>query len=228
MSAAVFTPVNQVRLTNVAVVRLKKGGKRFELACYKNKVISWRNKVETDLDEVLQTRTIFTNVSKGEVAKKVDLEKCFKTFEEQRIIEEILRKGVLQVSEKERQAALESSFKEIASLVSNQTVDPGSKKPYPVTVIENAMKQAHFSVKPQRPAKLQALEVIKLLKESMPIERAQIRIQINFPVQFKLVKDQLEALVVLTEHLEVNSEVEMASLQYTLVIFYLKHLDTIY
>lgn len=40
-----FTPVNQVKLTNVSIVRLKKGGKRFELACYPNKVIEWRNKV---------------------------------------------------------------------------------------------------------------------------------------------------------------------------------------
>ena len=47
-----FTPVNQVRLTNVAVVRLKRGGKRFEIACYKNKVVNWRNGVETDIDEV--------------------------------------------------------------------------------------------------------------------------------------------------------------------------------
>ena len=42
---SIFTPTNQIRLTNVAVVRVKKGGKRFEIACYKNKVISWRNKV---------------------------------------------------------------------------------------------------------------------------------------------------------------------------------------
>jgi hypothetical protein len=31
-------PVGQVRLTNVAIVRLKRGGKRFEIAAYKNKV----------------------------------------------------------------------------------------------------------------------------------------------------------------------------------------------
>jgi len=41
----IFTPTNQIRLTNVAVVRMKKGGKRYEIACYKNKVVSWRNKV---------------------------------------------------------------------------------------------------------------------------------------------------------------------------------------
>jgi hypothetical protein len=33
-----FTPVNQIRLTNVAIVRQKKGGNRFEIACYRNKV----------------------------------------------------------------------------------------------------------------------------------------------------------------------------------------------
>ncbi len=62
---SIFTPVNQIRLTNVAVVRLKKHGLRFELACYPNKVTTWRGGVEKDLSEVLQSDTIFTNVSKG-------------------------------------------------------------------------------------------------------------------------------------------------------------------
>ena len=31
-------PVGQKRLTNIAVVRVTKGGKRFEIACYCNKV----------------------------------------------------------------------------------------------------------------------------------------------------------------------------------------------
>lgn len=48
--------VGQKRLTNIAVVRLKKNGKRFEVACYKNKVQNWRQGVEADLDEVLQAR----------------------------------------------------------------------------------------------------------------------------------------------------------------------------
>ena len=42
MSKRITTPSNQARLTNVAVVRLKRGGKRFEIACYPNKVKSWR------------------------------------------------------------------------------------------------------------------------------------------------------------------------------------------
>ncbi|XP_029675892.1 ribosome maturation protein SBDS-like [Formica exsecta] len=88
----IFTPTNQIRLTNVAVVRMKKGGKRFEIACYKNKVISWRNKLEKDIDEVLQTHTIFTNVSKGQVAKKEDLIKAFGIDNQTEICQQILAK----------------------------------------------------------------------------------------------------------------------------------------
>lgn len=45
MSSKIFTPINQVKLTNVSVVRLKRGGRRFELACYRNKVQDYRNKL---------------------------------------------------------------------------------------------------------------------------------------------------------------------------------------
>ena len=41
-----------------------------------------RDGIEKDIDEVLQSDQIFVNVSKGEVAKKADLIKC---FEEARI-----------------------------------------------------------------------------------------------------------------------------------------------
>eukprot|EP00192_Tetraselmis_astigmatica_P024200 CAMPEP_0117655490 /NCGR_PEP_ID=MMETSP0804-20121206/4305_1 /TAXON_ID=1074897 /ORGANISM="Tetraselmis astigmatica, Strain CCMP880" /LENGTH=58 /DNA_ID=CAMNT_0005461841 /DNA_START=207 /DNA_END=380 /DNA_ORIENTATION=- len=58
MSMKVFQPIGQKRLTNVAVVRYKKGGIRFEVACYKNKVVNWRNGTEKDLDEVLQSTTV--------------------------------------------------------------------------------------------------------------------------------------------------------------------------
>ena len=34
---------------------------------------------ETDIDEVLQTHTVFLNVSKGQVAKSEDLQRAFQT-----------------------------------------------------------------------------------------------------------------------------------------------------
>ena len=111
-----FTPVNQVRYSNVAYVKLQKKGKKFEIACYRNKIVSWRNKIETDLQEVLQVKTVFTNVSKGMViymatrdllfftysisiqgmlASASDLLESFGTSDQSLVCQEILEKGNL-------------------------------------------------------------------------------------------------------------------------------------
>lgn len=44
---------------------------------------------EKDIDEVLQTHVVFTNVSKGQVAKKEDLIKCFGKDNQTEICEEV-------------------------------------------------------------------------------------------------------------------------------------------
>lgn len=58
MSRNIKTPTNQKLLTNVAVVRTKKAGKRFEIACYRNKVLSWRQGTEKDLVRFLVFNSI--------------------------------------------------------------------------------------------------------------------------------------------------------------------------
>ena len=196
----IFTPTNQIRLTNVAVVRMKKTGKRFEIACYRNKVISWRNKLEKDIDEVLQTHTVFVNVSKGQVAKKEDLLKAFNTDDQTEICKEILKQGELQVSDKERHSALDSMFKDIATTVADKCVNPETKRPYTVTMIEKAMRDIHFSVKPNRNVKQQTLDVIPQLKAVMPLERAQMRLRVLVSgKEAKKLRTKIEKLVMKLE-----------------------------
>lgn len=151
-------PITQVRLTNVAVVRLKRRGKRFEIACYKNKVLSWREGNEEDLDEVIQTPSIFTNVSKGVLAKTKDLKDAFKTEDTSAIVLEILRKGLLQVSERERQYQAGNLFNEIASIISQTCVDPDTKRPFSITIIERSMRETlHYAASPNKSAKVRFL-----------------------------------------------------------------------
>lgn len=150
---------------------------------------------EKDIDEVLQTHTVFTNVSKGQVAKKDDLVKAFGTENQTEICKEILKKGELQVSDKERQSQLDQMFKEIANIVAHKCINPDMKRPYPVTVIQDAMRKAHFSVKLTQNAKQQALQVIKILKETMPIQRAQLKMRIvSTASQGKKVREKLSQI----------------------------------
>jgi ribosome maturation protein SDO1 len=199
----IFTPTNQIRLTNIAVVRTKKSGKRFEIACYRNKVVSWRNQVEKDIDEVLQSHTVFANVSKGQVAKKEDLIKAFGTDDQTEICKEILSKGELQVSDKERHSQNDQLFKDIATTVADKCQNPELKRPYPVTIIEKAMKDVHYSVKPNQSAKQQALQVIKLLKEQIPLERAKMRLKV---ISKGKVAKKLREKIVKFESVEMEKE----------------------
>jgi len=206
---SIFTPTNQVRLTNVAVVRLKRSGKRFEIACYKNKVLSWRDKSETDIDEVLQIHEIFLNVSKGLTAKTQDLQKAFgeviKNVDDREqkteICKFILEKGQLQVSETERKHTSEATFLEIANIVSQMAINLETKRAFSAGVIERAMKEElHYSIRPNDSAKKQALVVIKELNEkvkSLPIGRANMKLQMVVPGKelkkiLETVKDYIE------------------------------------
>ena len=86
-------PVGIKLFTNVAIVKLKKAGKQFELACYRNKITSWRNGQETDLDEVIQTKQIYSNATAGKKASTEDLKVFGNKLTLDEIFMEILNKG---------------------------------------------------------------------------------------------------------------------------------------
>jgi ribosome maturation protein SDO1 len=146
MPVGINQPSNQIRLTNVSLVRIKKGKKRFEIACYKNKVLEYRSGIEKDLDNVLQIPSVFLNVSKGQIAPVEDLKKAWpdpekkgKALPTEEIVLEILRKGELQVGEKERHAQVDALRAEVLDIVVGKLVDPRTKRVYTTGMIEKAL-----------------------------------------------------------------------------------------
>lgn len=116
-----------------------------------------------------------------QAAKTEDLINCFGSEDQTKICEEILAKGELQVSEKERHAQLDSTYKDIANIVASQTVNPDTKRPYPVTMIEKSMKDIHYSINVNHTAKQQALDVIHKLKGVIPLQRTQMKLRVVMP-----------------------------------------------
>lgn len=178
---SVFQPVGQKRLTNIAVVRYKKGGKRFEVACYPNKVSDWRNGVEKDLDEVLQTESVFLNVSKGIHAPKDELERVFGTSNTRAICLLLLEKGELQVSDKERKGDFDARFKDVVSILVEKCINPQTGRPYTYSLLERALHEIHFAPDITKPAKVQAFQALEKLREVMSIARAQMRLRVRVP-----------------------------------------------
>ena len=75
----------------------------------------------------------------------------------------ILAKGELQVSDKERQSQLETMFRDIATIVAEKCVNPETKRPYTVNLIERAMKDIHYSVKAGKSTKQQVSRHVSCL-----------------------------------------------------------------
>ncbi|CAH8593342.1 unnamed protein product [Schistosoma rodhaini] len=203
---ALFTPTNQKRLTNISVVRLKKGGNRYELACYPNKVQAWRDKLETNLDEVLQAHCVFTNVSKGQFANKKEMYVHFRTEDERRIIQTILEHGELQLTEKERLVGQQALFRDVAKMVSERCVNPENNRAYTVTMIEKMMKDCHISLKAKKSAKQHALEVIKQLRSAPGFKIAPSMMEVNITIQKDSCKPVIERLLQLCNDIVQQSE----------------------
>jgi ribosome maturation protein SDO1 len=176
-------------------------------------VLSWRQGVEKDIDEVLQTSQIFTNVSKGNVANSKDLSRAFGLDDEESIARLILEKGELQVSSREREVEAEEKVKEVASIIAEKCVNRETSRPFPLDMIEQAMAEVHFSLAANRSGKQMALDLIPQLQAVLPIERAQMRLRIVVPrKEGKAAKKEMDALFAVVEDEHWGADFELTVL----------------
>lgn len=108
------------------------------------------------------------------------MQKAFGAKDETEICKEILSKGELQVSEKERQSVMDSQLNSIVNSVAALCVNPETRRPYPASIIEKSLKDAHFNVKMNKNTKQNTLEAIKALREHLPIERSRMKLRVSF------------------------------------------------
>lgn len=117
---------------------------------------------------------------------------------------------------------MDSLFKEIATTVADKCVNPETKRPYTVSLIEQSMKAAHYNVNPTKNAKQQALEVIKMLQASgaLAIERAEMKLRLDIPVkEGKKMKDKLHKLIKQIDSEEFNStSLEIVRIEFCFIL----------
>ena len=124
------------------------------MACYKNTVEAYRSGAEKDLDDVLQSTTVFTNLSKGIVASEKELQENFGTSDLEEVCKIILARGVLQVGVKERERDYDTLWRDVANILAEKCINPDTKRPYTSGVLQKAMKDTGASLDLRRPAKV--------------------------------------------------------------------------
>lgn len=167
---------------------------------------------------------MFLSVSKAQTAPTAELAKAFGTgTPREEILQEILRKGEVQVGERERKDILERVEKEVLDIVSGRLVDPSTKRVYTSGMIHKALdqltsasgqQQAHSSgevngdgeEKPSQPkkplwtgvsanrsAKSQALDAMKALIAWQPIPVMRARMRLRVTCPVSLLKQSVKA-----------------------------------
>lgn len=114
-------------------------------------------------------------------------------------------------------------WRDIATIVTDNCVNPQNQRPYTVTMIEKAMQDLHLSVNPKRSSKSQALDVIKQLQEKqiLPIQRAQMRIRLTLPQtkEAKKLREKLHPMMTSIEDEDFDAgEYELVSGLYKMMV----------
>lgn len=96
-------------------------------------------------------------------------------------LEKIITKGEYQLSAGERKAKVEAKRRMIIEYFRKNYAEPRTKRPIPITRIENALVEAKIRVDPDQPADRQAQEITSKLTAIMPMTKMTLDGTITLP-----------------------------------------------
>lgn len=84
------------------------------------------------------------------------------------------------MTDREREVQTSNMLADIVKIIVEKCVHPISQRRFTPENIKMAIREIHFPVKLDQPAKKQALDCIKLLQKRYKIARGQMKIRITF------------------------------------------------
>jgi ribosome maturation protein SDO1 len=166
------------------VARMTKDNEHFEVLVKPDKALDYRLGRIPSITEVLVAETIFSDASKGTKVSEEAIRKAFGTTDPLKVADIIIKKGTLQLTTEQRRKMIEEKRRQIIAFISKQCVDPRTNLPHPPMRIEQAMEQIHYSIDPFKPTEEQAREVIKLLRQILPLKMEQVSVSVHIPAEY--------------------------------------------
>lgn len=173
-------------MTNIeeaVIARLKIQGETFEILVDCDKAIDFKSG-KCSLNEAIVTNEIFKDVKQGERASENIMKKVFKTEDKNKIAEEIIKKGEIQLTTEHRNKLREEKRKKIIELIHRNAIDSKTGLPHPVQRIELAMDEARVHIDEFKKAEEQVQEVLEKLRPIIPIKFEVWEMAIKIPAQY--------------------------------------------
>ena len=162
--------------------RLTKGQDHFEILVKPEPALDYKLGKQVPISQVLLIEEIYSDSSKGTRASEEKLQKYFGSTDPQKIAEEVMKSGELQLTTEQRRQLIEEKRRQIVTIITRNAIDPRTGTPHPPLRIEQAMGQVRLSIDPYKSAEEQAKLVIEELRPILPLKLEQMRIAVKvFP-----------------------------------------------
>jgi ribosome maturation protein SDO1 len=165
------------------IAKLKKGGINFEILVYPREALEFKQG-KVDINNVLVSDEIFSDVERGEKASSNDLNKNFGTENKIEVAKKILIEGDIQIPKELRDELIDKKRKQIAGIISRVSINPMTKAPHPIERILGVMEKKGININYYKSAEDQVQDVIEKIKEELPISVENLKLEINVPTKY--------------------------------------------
>lgn len=172
-----------VTVDQAIIAKYEKDGKHFEILVDPEMAYDLKEGKSVSLQKMLAVNHVYADSKKATKAAPSDVQKAFGTEDMEKIAEFIVKKGELQITTEFRRRKVEEKKKQVAEMISRNAMNPQTKLPHPQQRILSAMDQARVHVDPFKPADQQMEDVVKAIKEILPISVEQLTLTIEIPAR---------------------------------------------
>ena len=158
--------------------RIKAKGKPFEIMVDLDNALAFKKGQTTFFEP--ETDSIFTDVKKGNVASRSELENCFGTSDVSEIAKKIVKDGEVLTTQEFRDAEQEKKIKQVVDFLATNSINPQTGNPHTSQRIENALNEAHVNIK-NVPIENQIKDILEQISAILPIKIATKKVKITVP-----------------------------------------------
>ncbi len=181
-----------VRVEDAVIARIKvpdpvkksHSGEVFEILVDPELALEFRSGKSVSLRDVLAVDRIFSDARKGTEASGQKLKQFFNTSNADEVATQILKKGDVPVTAKQKEKQREQKRNQIIALIHRNAVDPKTKLPHPPQRIEAAMEQAKVKIDENKDAQSQIQDIVRRLQPIIPIKFEIDQIEVKMPGKF--------------------------------------------
>ena len=194
------------------IAKLRSGKLFFETMVDLDNAMKLRKGEEISMGDVIRDNAIYTNLGKGMKAGSAELEQAFGTSEFEKVVEQIVKKGIIEVSQEFRDEALEARRKQVVDFLVRNAIDGQTGRPFTPDTLQNALKDAGVKIE-NKNVENQITRIVDSLKQVIPIKIETKKLKVIVPAMHTG-----KAYGLLTEYKEKEEWLSNGDLQITLNI----------